>query len=152
MLAAGQHAAEQDGGVNGRNLAMAVAFARPPVHEMIKETMLVRHGVPQKAKRHPGALPGCAGGQPPPLVGNAKPVAAMLEMAASLGSAWWARFIIMPVSGWVRSQKSRKLACSSSSRNASSPGENPGVGIGLVEAFTLGTMAPPASVARPRAV
>src|SRR5258708_6175224 len=81
-----------------------------------------------------------------------KPVAAMLEMAASLSTAWGARFIIMPVSGCVRSQKRRKLACSSSSRNASSPGEKPGVGMGLLEALARGTMAPAASVARRRAV
>src|SRR6266478_9413789 len=52
---------------------MAVPFARSPIDEMIKETVLVRHGVPQKAKRHAGAFKGRAGSQPFALVGNAKP-------------------------------------------------------------------------------
>src|SRR6266404_9221411 len=79
---------------------MAVPLARSPVHEMIKETVLVRHGVAQKAKRHTGALKGRAGTHPSAPVGNAKPA----EAKTRGGDAGNGRFVELGMVGAVHRQ------------------------------------------------
>ena len=51
MLAAGQHAAQQDRGIDGRDLRIPNPFTRLLVREMIEESTVVGHRLPEKPKR-----------------------------------------------------------------------------------------------------
>jgi len=51
VLPAGEYAAQQDRGINRRNFGIVYSLPCIPIHEVVEETVLVRHLVEKETQR-----------------------------------------------------------------------------------------------------